>query len=89
MLVKHTVIGIGMPHKENLHSNLFPCRAKSTCPNAVGLVAVSQKEGDKNSLYDSLASFHHHGFFCDVSQLGKDVAFVGWIAIVVAVDNSN
>ncbi len=41
MLVKHTVVGLGMPHKKNLHSSLLPCRAKAACPNAVGLVAVS------------------------------------------------
>ncbi len=45
MLVKHTVVGFGMPHKENLHSSLFPCRSKSARPNAVGLITVSQEEG--------------------------------------------
>ena len=89
MLVKHTVVGLGMPHKKNLHSSLFPCRAKSTCPSAVGLVAVSQEEGGKNTLHDPLACFHHDGFLCDISHLGKDVAFIGWIAVVVTVDNPN
>ncbi len=47
MLVKHTVVGFGMPHKENLHSSLFPCRSKSARPNAVSLITVSQEEGAK------------------------------------------